>query len=79
MPQIVVLAELWIGSDEINLYNIAGFQSLSKCKDQYRAGGGICFVDCSVEACQLTIDMVTADAVLLNIKIDNAYFRLLCF
>lgn len=74
----IVLSEIWIGSDEINLYNIPGYTLFANCNNNYRAGGVLCYVDSSVNAQQLHIEMNTADVLLINVQLNKLYFKLFC-
>lgn len=77
--QFIVLSEVWIGSDELNLYNIPGYSILANCNDDYRAGGVVCYVKDGILADKVNFNMVTADVLLIDIKHFNMYFKLVCF
>jgi hypothetical protein len=72
----IVLSEIWIGSDEVSLYNIPGFRVFCKCNDSYRAGGVLCFVKESIFVSVLNFEMETADILTISVKMRKAFFKL---
>ncbi|KAG8319844.1 hypothetical protein J6590_108404 [Homalodisca vitripennis] len=75
---IIILSEIWIGTDEVELFNIPGYVLFAECNDVYRSGGVLCYVDNSFDCNQLQLNMTTADALLLNVRFNRSYFKLLC-
>lgn len=71
----IVLSEIWIKDDEVNLYKIPGFNSFARCNDTYRAGGVICYVNEEANVSQINIEMITADVMVLKVKIKNTFFN----
>jgi hypothetical protein len=75
----IVLTEIWIGSEEVDLYNIQGYTSFHCCNDTYRAGGVLCYVAQDIQASSNTnIKLESADALLINIKCNNLFLNILC-
>lgn len=75
----IVLSEVWIGSDEIQFYNIEGYKKFYHCNDNYRSGGVICFVSNEVQVNQISNNaFTTADTLLLTIEYNKIYFNLFC-
>lgn len=74
----IVLCETWINTDEVELFNIEGYNSFHCCNDSYRSGGVICFVDEDIIVSNLNINLVTADAIFLKVNFKNVYFNLIC-
>jgi hypothetical protein len=76
---LIVLSEVWINSDELNLYKIPDYKMFAQCNNTYRAGGVICYVLDSVCVTETNVtSMRTADTLLLDIKINKHYFKLFC-
>lgn len=74
----IVLSEVWIGSDEIALYNIPGFKAYFNCNDNYRAGGVVCFVNNYFVVNTIHFEFKTADILILNVKVNNLFLKLFC-
>lgn len=77
-PQIIILSEIWIGSDECNLFNIPGYKAFYKCNDNYRAGGVMCFVSNLIVVKPIQLEMLTADVLFLDIRLLKFNFKLVC-
>lgn len=75
---VIVLCEIWINSDEIELFHIKGYNTFYCCNDNYRAGGVICYIKDYINVTNLNITMMTADVSFLKIKTSNMFFNLLC-
>lgn len=73
----IVFSEIWIGSDELDLYGIPGYNIYAKCNDNYRSGGVICYAHHDIFVSQLDVDMLSADCLVLNVKISNNNFKLM--
>lgn len=78
-PDLVILTEVWIMSNEVNLYKIDGFDMFANCNDSYRSGGVVVYVRscyrCSnVDVCS---DVQSADCLKLTCHSDNVDFVLL--
>lgn len=71
---IIVLSEIWIGSEEINLYKLPGYKLTAKCNDSYKAGGVARYVDENFESCSLDCIFNTADCMLVKINSGNWFF-----
>lgn len=74
----IILVEIWIGKDEVSLYNIPGYTSFSCCNEDYRAGGVICYVSNELSVRPLDVNMMTADILVLDVRDKNVYFKLCC-
>lgn len=72
----IVLSEIWIKEDEINLFKIDGFNIFARCNDTYRAGGVVCYVSEEANVSQVIVEMATADALILHVKIKHIYFNI---
>lgn len=72
------MSEIWIAFDEIKLYNIPGYNTYAKCNNNYRAGGIQCgcFIEKSILVHQIEIYMLTADGLMLNVRLGNTYFKI---
>lgn len=75
---IIVLSEIWINSEEIDLYSIPGYNTFHICNDNYRAGGVVCYIDKEINVTNLDINLDTADALTLKISFKNYFFNLIC-
>lgn len=61
-PDIIILTEIWINSEELNFFKIPNFISYSKCNDDYISGGIIIYVRESITISDSNIiQMQTAD------------------
>lgn len=76
----IVLSEIWIDSDEIQLYSIPGYKLYSSCNNEYRAGGVLCFVENSIDCKHISapFDMTSADCLLLDVNLNKSHFKLIC-
>lgn len=74
----IILSEVWIGSDEIHLYNIPGYQLFASCNDKYRSGGVVCYVLSNIQVDKVEMDLVTADLLSLKVTCLGYFFRLVC-
>lgn len=74
----IVLSETWINSDEVDLYNIQGYNAYHCCNDTYRAGGVICYVAKDINVTNLNIKLNTADTLVLKVEYNKVFFNLIC-
>jgi len=76
----IVLSEIWISSDELNMYALPGYNTFANCNNNYRVGGVLCFVDESIDCKEIMLsqNMTSADALVLDIRLNNLYFKLVC-
>lgn len=66
-PQIIIFTEIWISSDETNIFNIPDYNAIFKCNNQYRSGGVAMFVKKSIGQFNFVeIQTQTADAILIS-------------
>lgn len=75
---IIVLCETWISSDEVELFNIQGYNAYHCSNDTYRAGGVVCFVDNELNVTNLDVKLLTADVLFLKIQFKNMFINLVC-
>lgn len=79
-PDIIVLSEIWINSNESNLFNIPDYKLFLKCNDRYRAGGVAVFIKNTsslVNVSHINLNFQTADVLLISFKYLGHQFRLL--
>jgi len=64
-PDIIVLSETWIFTDETDLYPIKGYTSIFKCNNNntYRSGGIVVYVKSHIKATETSCNFSTADVV----------------
>lgn len=69
-PDIIILTETWINSDEVINYNLPGYVSLEMCNNSYRSGGVLIFhgEHLEVELCSDTVDFTTADVLQVLVR-----------
>jgi exonuclease III len=73
----IVLTEVWIGSNEVNFFNIEGYCLFSKCNDTYAAGGVLIYIDETISKVKIKdYNMKTADVLFINIQVGNLLFTL---
>lgn len=73
----LVFTEIWLNSDEVNLYKLIGYNLYSKCNDNYAAGGVIVYVDDEIQDIGLVeYEMKSADCLILNVRLGNLIFSL---
>lgn len=73
---IIVPSEIWIGSDEICLFNVPRFKCFSHCNNIYRPGGILCYINNDIGVNEVNFEMKAADSLLLHVKIRNMHFNL---
>jgi len=69
-PDVVVLTEVWIYTNEIMFYNIDHYVMYCTCNDAYQSGGVIIYVNKRYNCVTNNVSFDTADA--LGIKISNS-------
>lgn len=77
-PDIIVLTETWISSDEITNYNLDGYDTNGKCNDTYRAGGVLVFTSSGITINNANSDLRTADVLDVYVYVNRVKFRLFC-
>lgn len=76
-PEIIVLSEIWINSNEIQFYEINGYTLKSKCNDEYRAGGVAVYVINTIDVIDTSVvEIITADVLQIKIKILNEFIHM---
>lgn len=76
-PEIIVLSEIWINSNEVQFYEINNYTLKSKCNDEYRAGGVAIYVSNSIDIVDTSnVQIITADVLQIEIKILNQFFHI---
>jgi hypothetical protein len=71
MPDVIVLDEIWIYSNESNFYNIPGYNSYFECNDTSRSGGIVVYVADSLASHRIhdsSKSFTTAEVVHVNIS-----------
>lgn len=43
-PDVIILTEVWINSEESYLYSLSNYKSIFNCNDNYRAGGVVIYI-----------------------------------
>jgi exonuclease III len=76
-PNIIVLTEIWIDDSEINLYRINGYKHFVKCNNNSRAKGVFVYVKENIHCCSMPVNVMSADCVLLSVKLGFTEFELL--
>lgn len=78
LPDIIVLSEIWINSDESNLYTIPDYNLYLKCNDQYRAGGVAVYIKDSFKDVKFVeLKCISADALLVSLSYLNTQLHIL--
>src|SRR5690606_31735650 len=67
LPDIVLLSETWIYSNETNLYNIENYNSFFECGDSYRSGGLACFIHSRVQNYSVKSVRISTSCILINL------------
>lgn len=77
-PDFIILTEVWISTDEINLFCIDGYNSFGFCNDNYRAGGVVVYAK-SRYRCSVVrgVDIQSADCLQLSCSVDSIEFIIL--
>lgn len=75
---IIVLSEIWISSDEVDLYNIPGYSIFHSCNNNFRAGGILCYIASDITVNNLNVNFVTADTLLLKITFKEFFINIFC-
>lgn len=72
-PDILVLTEIWVNSNEINFYRIKGYNVFSKCNETYRAGGVAVYVRDCYQCCSVRErdDVKSADCLQLDCRVND--------
>lgn len=78
-PQIIVLTEIWVDSNETYLYNIPNYNSFFNCNDSYRAGGVVVYFHSNFNVVNMSnnVKFVSADTIELSFKFLGYDFLLL--
>lgn len=76
-PEIIVLSEIWVKSNELDLYNVPNYVSFHKTNETFRAGGISIYIkkncDLSIIDCN-KVYINTADILTLEFKFKNKIF-----
>jgi hypothetical protein len=76
-PEVIILTEIWINSNESSLYNIQGYNKYFKCNDDYRAGGVAVYIKNSIEVINhVTEQFHTADVIGIRFRVLEQSFTL---
>jgi len=68
-PDVIILSEIWINSNESNLYNIPHYSQFIKCNNGYRSGGIVVYLHESLEKIDCCLlNFQTADIIKVAIK-----------
>lgn len=70
---VIILSQVWIGGDELLLFNIPGFNFVGNCNISFRAGGVFCCIRESIIYSILDFPMNYADCLLLQINTNNIF------
>lgn len=78
-PDVIILSEIWINSEEIVLYNIPGYELIVQTNDSHRSGGVAIFVkrNISMVVCNESTNFNYADVVKTKFNFMNIEFYLL--
>lgn len=77
-PHIIILSEAWLQDmNELNLYNIVGYESFAAAGSVTRAGGVVIFVHSSITATKKDCCIADCDSLLLFCKYKNYLFNVL--
>lgn len=80
LPDIIILTEIWINSNEISMFQLPGYSILCNCNETYRAGGIIIFCRHEIEVEESNIiQFKTADVLRIKIKYNYKTLSLLTF
>lgn len=60
------------------MYNIPRYNTFAQCNKSYRTGGALCTVNDLTEYNQVSVNMIKADILLLNINTNELFFNLFC-
>jgi hypothetical protein len=78
LPDLIILSEIWINSNEASLYEIPNYKMHVKCSDDYRAGGiAVYLKDTLVDISNIQFEAQTADAVLVSFRFMEQQFHVL--
>lgn len=79
-PDIIVLSEVWIMSNETCLYDIPHYILYANCNDGYRAGGVIIYVKQNIKVLNChNVQFNTADVIKININVNDQDFHIFAF
>lgn len=77
-PQIIVLTEIWIDSNETDLYNIINYNSFFNTNNKYRAGGVAIYIQSNCNEIKISnIKFNSSDIIELSFKMLGYDFILL--
>lgn len=71
VPDIIILTEIWIKSNETDLYKIPNYKLYSKCNAINEAGGVIVYILSDLQSIICDIHSDTANCLCLTIKSQN--------
>jgi len=70
-PDVIVLTEVWVCSEDSLFYNLNGYNMHAACNDNYRAGGVFIYTKSDLTAASIRIDMKTADVLRVTLVLDD--------
>lgn len=81
-PDFIILTEVWISTDEINFYNINGYNVFRVCNDNYRSGGVVVYAKSRYQCNEIrqSVDdgpIRSADCLQLRCSYDDVEFIIL--
>lgn len=77
-PDVLILSEIWVFSEEVSCFSIPGYNCISSCNDKYRAGGIIVFSKECLKLSPLPCTLQTADTIQFSLTVQNTVFTFLC-
>lgn len=77
-PDLIILTEIWINTEESNFYKIPNYNLYTKCNDSYRAGGVAVYIKDTLSNVQnIHLNCYTADVLLISFEFSNQTFHVL--
>lgn len=77
-PDIIILTEVWVNSNEIKFYNLLQYNVFFKCNERHRAGGVVVYVKKSItNVVYFELQCQSADLMLISLELFGQQFSIL--
>lgn len=78
LPQMIFLSEVWIGSDEVSLYQLDNYKVYDGCNNTYRSGGVVAYVRDNLSCNFKVYKLKSADLMSVCFNIGNVEWCVVC-